>query len=98
MHDQSAAPLTPDRLMQFSGGYGPSLVIETGIRLGIFDLLDNGPKNLDEVQRHTGASARGLRAALNTLVGLELLSKPPRGVEAKGFALDVLQRARAFRE
>jgi 2-polyprenyl-3-methyl-5-hydroxy-6-metoxy-1,4-benzoquinol methylase len=69
--------LNPDRLMQFTGGYGPPLVIETGLRLGIFNSLDTGPKSLDRLRSETGASPRGWAMLLNALVGLELLEKTP---------------------
>ena len=35
---------------------------------------------VDEVSRETGASARGLRAIMNALVGLELLTKTRREI------------------
>jgi SAM-dependent methyltransferase len=59
--------------MQMAWGYGPTLVVDAAVRLGLFDLLDSGPKSLHEVSAATGASERGLRAVLNALVGLALL-------------------------
>jgi SAM-dependent methyltransferase len=75
-----AAPnrITPERLMGFTFGFAPPVVIETGIRLGIFDLLDKGAKTNDEIAAASGASARGLRIVLNALVGLDLLAKDRR--------------------
>jgi SAM-dependent methyltransferase len=72
-----AAPnrTTPERLMSFTYGFAPPLIIETGIRFGIFDLLDKGAKTNDEVAAASGASTRGLRIVLNALVGLDLLAK-----------------------
>jgi len=58
-----------------SGGYGPPLIVETGIRLGIFDFLDDGAKAIGEISRKTETSLRGLRILLNALVGLDLLAK-----------------------
>ena len=65
---------TPERIMQFAFGYGPTLIIETALRLRIFDLLDSSPKTVQELSAATGASPRGLTAILNALVGLEFLS------------------------
>jgi SAM-dependent methyltransferase len=79
MQQISALPVTPGRLMQLTGGFGPPLVVEAAIRLRIFNLLDQGAKDLDEIVSATGASARGLRALLNALVGLDLLTKSPDG-------------------
>jgi ubiquinone/menaquinone biosynthesis C-methylase UbiE len=57
--------------------YAPPLIMEAAIRNRVFDTLDAGPKTVEEVAASTGASTRGLRAILNTLVGLELLTKEP---------------------
>jgi len=77
----SPAPpvVTPERIMQFAWGYIPPLVLEAGIRHGIFDLLDGGPKSVGEVAAATGASVRGLSAVMNALVGLDFLAKDDQG-------------------
>lgn len=67
--------VTPERIMQFAWGYVPPLVIETAISHGVFDVLDSGPKTLQQVHEATGASLRGLTAIMNVLVGLDLLAK-----------------------
>jgi ubiquinone/menaquinone biosynthesis C-methylase UbiE len=41
----------------------------------VFDVLQNGSKTVDQVKKETRASARGLRAIMDALVGLELLKK-----------------------
>jgi predicted O-methyltransferase YrrM len=72
----SEAPrVTPQRIMQFAWGFAPPLVIDAALRHGVFDTLDSGPKTVAEVAGATGASARGLRAILDALVGLELLTR-----------------------
>ena len=68
-------PVTPERIQQFGWGYAPPLLMEAGVRCRVFDVLDSGPKPLDQVVAETGALRRGLRALLNALVGLELLGK-----------------------
>jgi 2-polyprenyl-3-methyl-5-hydroxy-6-metoxy-1,4-benzoquinol methylase len=67
--------INPERLMGFTFGFAPPLIIETGIRLGIFDLLDKGARSIGEIAAASGTSARGLRIVLNALVGLDLLAK-----------------------
>jgi len=61
--------------MQLMWGYAPPLILEAAIRHRIFDVLDNGAKTVEEVEEATGASARGLTAVMNALVGLDFLSK-----------------------
>jgi ubiquinone/menaquinone biosynthesis C-methylase UbiE len=67
--------VTPERLQQMAWGYTGPLILEAAIRHGIFDLLDEGPKTLEEVAAASGASRRGLRAILNALVGFGLLAR-----------------------
>jgi hypothetical protein len=43
----STPQVSPERLMQFTFGFAPPLMIETAIRCGIFDILEKGPKSLD---------------------------------------------------
>jgi len=69
------AQVTPERIMQMAWGYVPPLILETAIRHHIFDVLDAGPQTIPEVATSTGASARGLTAVMNALVGLNFLSK-----------------------
>ena len=77
MSTKSSAPatITPERLMQMGSSYGPPLVIGAAASNKVFDTLAGGPKTVEEVSKQTGASVRGLRAIMNALVGLELLSK-----------------------
>ncbi|MGA2072296.1 MAG: methyltransferase [Terriglobia bacterium] len=71
--------VTPDRIMQLTWGYAPPLILEAAIRHRVFDVLDNGPKTVEEVEDATGACARGLTALMNALVGLNLLTKDVQG-------------------
>ena len=73
------AQVTPDRLRQLMWGYAPPLILEAAIRHRIFDLLDGGAKTAEEVEEATGASARGLTAVMNALVGLGFLTKDAPG-------------------
>jgi hypothetical protein len=80
---QGQSRVTPERLMQLGFGFAPPLILEAAVRLRAFDLLNEGPKNLEQMVSATGASARGLRALLDALVGLEWLTRAPDG----GYAL-----------
>ncbi|MFP5229721.1 MAG: methyltransferase [Acidobacteriota bacterium] len=75
MATATPAQVTPERIMQMAWGYVPPLVLEAAIRHHVFDVLDSGPKDIWEVQQATGASARGLTAIMDALVGLNFLSK-----------------------
>lgn len=69
------ADVSPDRLMQFAWGYAPAFIIRAALQHRVFDLLDEAPKNVDELAQLTGASTRGLTAILNALVGLQFLAR-----------------------
>jgi ubiquinone/menaquinone biosynthesis C-methylase UbiE len=75
----SQAVVTPERIQQLAWGYAPPLMIEAALHHGVFDLLDGGSKTVEEVAARSGASARGLRAVMNALAGLELLTKDAAG-------------------
>ena len=75
----AAQQVTPRRITQYIFGFAPTFCLEAAIRNRVFDVLDEGPKTLEEVSRETGASERGLRAIMNLLVGLELLAKDAEG-------------------
>jgi ubiquinone/menaquinone biosynthesis C-methylase UbiE len=64
----------PARIMQLAWGHAAPIMIEAAVKNGVFDALEGAPLSLAEVAATTGASQRGLRALLNGLVGLELLS------------------------
>ncbi len=74
-----SAPVTPERIMQFTWGFIPPLVLEAAIRHRVFDFLDEGPKTISEMREKTGASERGLTAIMNALVGLNFLGKDGQG-------------------
>jgi precorrin-6B methylase 2 len=71
--------VTPERLMQFTFGFAPPLIIEAAIRHRVFDVLDAGAKTVDNVCAETRTSQRGMSALLNALTGLELLAKDREG-------------------
>jgi len=71
----STQPLTPERILQFAWGYAPTLIIQAAVHHRVFDCLDPDPRTLAQLAAATGASARGLAAILNALVGLQLLAR-----------------------
>ena len=79
MATASATQVTPERIMQFTFGFAPPLIIEAAMRHRVFDALDEGAKTIETLCAETQTSLRGLRALLNALVGLELLAKDDGG-------------------
>ena len=70
--------VTPERLMQFGFAYAPPLIIGAAVSNKVFDSIASGAKTVAQLSKETGAPARGLRAIMNALVGLELLKKNRR--------------------
>jgi ubiquinone/menaquinone biosynthesis C-methylase UbiE len=79
MLSSTTLQVSPERLMQFTFGFAPPLMIETALRYGVFDLLDKGARSLDALCAETGTSPRGLRMVLDALVSLAVLSKDDAG-------------------
>jgi ubiquinone/menaquinone biosynthesis C-methylase UbiE len=71
----SEQKVTRERLSQFTFGFAPPLMLEAALRWQVFDVLAAGPKTAEEVASATGVSARGARALLDGLVGLEFLTR-----------------------
>jgi ubiquinone/menaquinone biosynthesis C-methylase UbiE len=74
-----ASQVTPERLMQFAWGHAPALAIESAMANRVFDLLDSGPKTVEQLVKESGASTRGLRMILNVLVAVQLLARDADG-------------------
>jgi len=79
MSASSNPAVRPDRIMEMIWGYAPPMILATAVHNKVFDLLDAGPKTVDELAKASGNSARGLRAIMNALVGFQFLSKTPDG-------------------
>ena len=71
--------LDPQKVLQYSFGYAPPLMIEAAVRLNLFDALADGEKSSDDIAAKTGTSVRGVRILMNGLVGLGLLTHPKPG-------------------
>lgn len=76
---ESAPKVTPERLYQFAWGFAPPLIIEAAIRNGFFDALAQGPLSLEDLSAKTGAAQRGVKAAMDALVGLNLAARDGEG-------------------
>jgi SAM-dependent methyltransferase len=79
MQAKNQPTVTPERIMQTAFGFVAPLMLEAAIRYRVFDVLDAGPRTVEQVSSETGASVRGLRAVMNALVGLEFLAKDRDG-------------------
>jgi ubiquinone/menaquinone biosynthesis C-methylase UbiE len=75
MKKRQTKKLTPERLQQFGFAYAPPLIISAAVNNKIFDTLQSEAKTVEQVKKESGASARGLRAIMDALVGMELLKK-----------------------
>jgi 3-hydroxy-5-methyl-1-naphthoate 3-O-methyltransferase len=72
-------PPAPEKIMRYTWGYAPPLILEAAVRNHVFDALDKGSKTVSDVSAATGASERGLTAIMNALVGLEILLRDDAG-------------------
>jgi SAM-dependent methyltransferase len=78
MKKRETKKLTPERLQQFGFAYAPPLIISAAVNNKVFDTLRSGAKTVEQIEKETGASTRGLRSIMDALVGLELLKKDRR--------------------
>jgi ubiquinone/menaquinone biosynthesis C-methylase UbiE len=79
MSASSNPAVRPDRIMEMIWGYAPPMILATAVHAKVFDLLDAGPKTVDELAKAAGNSARGLRILMNALVGFQFLAKSSDG-------------------
>ena len=79
MSASSNPVVRPDRIMEMIWGYAPPIILGTAIQCRVFDLLDAGPKTVEELAQASGNSARGLRSIMNALVGFNFLAKDSGG-------------------
>jgi len=75
MKKRQTKKVTPERLQEFGFAYAPPLIISAAVNNKVFDSLQGRAKTVEQLKKETGADARGLRAIMNALVGLELLKK-----------------------
>jgi ubiquinone/menaquinone biosynthesis C-methylase UbiE len=68
-------PVTPQRITELAWGFAPTLMLHGAIQTRLFDVLDKGPKTLEELVAATGCSPRGVLALSEALVGFGLLHR-----------------------
>ncbi|RDH89318.1 MAG: hypothetical protein DIZ77_16115 [endosymbiont of Seepiophila jonesi] len=67
--------LSPAPLMQLSTAYWDSQTLLTANRMGLFDLLSDGAKTLEEITTVLGTQPRPTRLFLKACVGLDLVDE-----------------------
>ncbi len=67
--------MDPMKVMQTASAYWHSCALHAANRLDIFNLLDDGAKDLDALQQATGADRRCLGALLSALVSIDFLAR-----------------------
>jgi ubiquinone/menaquinone biosynthesis C-methylase UbiE len=70
---------TPEKLSQLASGFEPPLVVGAAVQHHVFDLLETKSKTPEQIASESGASLRGIRAVMNALIGLKLLTKDGAG-------------------
>lgn len=71
--------VTPERIQQLSFAFAPPLLLEGGIRLGVFDALHANSQTHEQLASALQCSPRGMRILADALVGLNLLAKSDEG-------------------
>jgi predicted Rossmann fold nucleotide-binding protein DprA/Smf involved in DNA uptake len=72
-------PTPQDQLARMITGYWISQAIYVAAKLGIADLLADGPKTADELARATGTHARSLYRLLRALASVGVFSEVEGG-------------------
>lgn len=75
----TSEPLTAERVNELSRNYWNSAVLRAGIKLGIFELLEQKTLTSDDITRELDAAPRFVEAFLEACALLELLDKTPGG-------------------
>ena len=68
-------PITPQRITELAWGFAPMLMLHAAVSNRVFDVLDSGPKTIDELAGATQCSRRGILALVEALVGFGLLHR-----------------------
>ncbi len=67
--------LNPARIMALSTAYWDSQTLLTANRMGLFALLENDPKTLEQIVGELGTQQKATRMLLNACIALELLEE-----------------------
>lgn len=71
--------VSPQRIMEMAWGYAPPLILTAALSHRFFDLIEERPKNVEELASASGCAPRGVRSIANALVGFGFLSKDSEG-------------------
>lgn len=77
--DRTTTPLTPDRILKLAYAFREAKALMSAVELGVFDVLANGPVELDALRERTGIHVRGARDFFDALVALGLIDRDPDG-------------------
>src|SRR4029077_16289998 len=64
----------PDKVMQLITGGWASAILGSAVKHGIFNALEGGSGNAEDIASKTGISKRGAQALLDGLTGLGLIN------------------------
>lgn len=66
-------------ILKYALGFMDSQIVLTAHAVGLFDLLDESPKNSDSISKKTGMPEESVSRLLTALCGLNLIAKTPEG-------------------
>ena len=69
---QFPARMDPEWVKELSRNFWNSAILRAGIKLGVFELLEQGSLTYEEVASHLNAAGRFVQAFLNACGTLEL--------------------------
>jgi ubiquinone/menaquinone biosynthesis C-methylase UbiE len=84
----------PQALMQMNFSFTPSMVLTSGVQLGVFSQIAEGRNTAPEIARAIGATERGVRMLMDALTGIELLRKVDGAYELTPLAEEFLVRGK----
>jgi O-methyltransferase/methyltransferase family protein len=67
--------VTPQRILEISGGFMPAKALHTATKLGLFTELAKGPLDAETLRKRLGLHPRGATDFFDTLVSLGMLSR-----------------------
>ena len=79
INSMSESELIPEHINELSRDFWKSAVLRAGIKLGVFQLLNQPPLSSTDVAQHLGANPRFVEAFLEACVVLGLLEKSDQG-------------------
>lgn len=89
---QGKAGLSPEPIFQMSFSFVPSRVLSAGVALDVFTHIAAGSRSVEEISKAAGASERGMRMLLDSLVALQILNKDENRYELTPLSAEFLVR------